>query len=354
MTRRRWRFLPLAQKELDDIVRERTILAAIMIQFVVAAFSAFLLVGLTGLYDPASLESGRPVPVAYVGPGGFVPELARADTLLVTRTTYEDAFRGFEEGRYTAVVEETYLVADGTRFVEVLVPEDEFQTTLVVAQMRALLQDYEERLREDRSGRLQTALLDPGLEPAPARDQAFTYGALLPLLVLMPAMLAGAITADSFLQERSSGTLRLLLASPLSAGDLIVGKMLVPVLLAPAQVGLWLLLLSLNGIPIENPHWIMGFALLAAWFFAALGVIVAGFVPVEGQAQATYALALIVASFLGFLLPRDPLNLVALLATGTTGDGVSVSLGLLALLTAGAAWAAWHIARRRLLVPDAW
>lgn len=310
-------FVALARKEFSDIVRERTILVAIGIQFVVAAFSAFLLVGLTTLYDPSSLDPGVPVDVAYVGDGSFDDRMDTSRVLRVTHTDLATAMTGFMEGTFGAVVQETADPGGGPNHILLVVPEEEFQTTLVVSHLRGLLEDYESDLRTERTDRLDAPPHPLEVDAGPARDYGFTYGALLPLLLLLPAMLGGAITTDTLLQERSTGTLRLLLSAPVSPGMVVASKLLVPALLAPAQALMWLVLLGVNGVTVSAPLLLLAMAFVMALFFGALGVLVAVVVPREGQAQAAYALVLLVASGLAFVLPRDPLNLIALVATGT-------------------------------------
>ena len=46
----------IAKKEFSGLLSERTILLAVLLQLFVALFSSFLMVGLTSMYDPASLS----------------------------------------------------------------------------------------------------------------------------------------------------------------------------------------------------------------------------------------------------------------------------------------------------------
>jgi len=46
----------IAKKEFRGLHNERTILLAVLLQLFIALFSSFLMVGLTSMYDPASLS----------------------------------------------------------------------------------------------------------------------------------------------------------------------------------------------------------------------------------------------------------------------------------------------------------
>ena len=46
----------IAKKEFRGLFSEKTILLAVLLQVFIALFSSFLMVGLTSMYDPASLS----------------------------------------------------------------------------------------------------------------------------------------------------------------------------------------------------------------------------------------------------------------------------------------------------------
>jgi ABC-2 type transport system permease protein len=129
--------------------------------------------------------------------------------------------------------------------------------------------------------------------------------------------LSGAIAGDAFVQEVQTRTLLLLRASPMGLQALLVGKLLLPVALAPVQVGLWMVLLGANGIPIHHASGLLALATVLALLLASLAIALAAWVRKEGQVQAAYALVVLVLAVASLLLPHDVLNLVALLATGT-------------------------------------
>jgi ABC-2 type transport system permease protein len=339
--------LRIAGKELGDVTRERSILVALMVQFLIAAFSGFLLIGLTGLYDPGSLSDAPRADLAYVGPGGFDELLDEAPNLRVQAMELDAAMAAFADGRIAAVVQER-TGPDDARSITLLLPDGELQATLLTSQLRGLLEDYEDELRRDRQDRLDVQIIEYPAPFAVERPYLFGYTVLLPLLVLTPVFLAGAITGDSFQTELQTRTLALLRAAPVSAASILAGKLFVPVFLAPAQVLLWVALFGLNGLPVPDLWLLLGTTLLMALLLAGVGLLVALFVRREHQSQEAYALTVLALAGASLWLPRDPLNLIARIATGSHGASDYATLVILAGLAVWVAVVGGWLARRRM------
>lgn len=326
--------LRIAQKELRDVLRERSIVVALLVQFFIAAFSAFIAVGLLALYDPGSVHAEVRADVAYTGPGGFDAFLAKETRLRVSHTDAATALAGFNAGTFKAVVQEAWSDANGTRTVTLLLPDGQLQTTLLVTQMKGLLQDYELQLRHERQARLDLHI--QSIELPKAVQQAvpypFLFSTLLPLLLLTPVFLSGAIAADSLSAEMQSRTLTILRSAPASLRSILAGKLLVPLLLAPLQFLLWAGLLSLNGIRTQNLPLLCAVSLILTLILAGTGYALAARLRRDGPTQAAYALAAIAQAGLSLLLPRDPLNLVAVVATGRVDAASWTTVGILAVV----------------------
>ncbi|HEX2066629.1 MAG TPA: ABC transporter permease subunit [Candidatus Thermoplasmatota archaeon] len=337
----------VAGKELRDILREKTIVVALLVQFFIAAFSAFLTVGLLSLYDPGSIASHAPAEVAYEGPGGFDAVLRGAGNLRLASDA-AGALPAFAAGRLDAVVQEA-VRPDGGRTITLLVPEGELQSTLLVTQFRDLLQDYERSLRAERQERLEHRLLEmpvavrEGVVPYP-----FVYATLVPLLLLAPVFLSGAVAGDAFSSELQHRTLLLLRSAPLPVPRILLGKMLVPVVLAPAQFLLWAGLLALNGLPVANLPALAFLSLALALLLCSLGFLVAARLRREGPTQAAYALVALLLAVGSLFLPRDVLNLIARLGSGDLDGTALLTLGLLALAAVAACAACLRDATRRI------
>lgn len=338
--------LRIAGKELRDVSREKSILIAVAVQFFIAAFSTFLLFGLTGLYDPGSLTDAPQADLAYVGPGGFDAYLDLPN-LDVQAFDEETALRLFGSGGLDGVVFEHFDDAEDSRQVTLLLPDGELRAVLLVTQLQGRLEDYEQDLRVERQDRLEQEVvrLDTGVSPE--RPYGFVHATLLPLLVLAPVFISGAIAGDSFEQELQTRTLLLLRSAPVGAGAILAGKLLVPVLLAPLQVLLWIGLLALNGLPVDNLLWLLGLTAILALLLSVVGLLVSLTVRREHQTQEVYALVALLLGGLSLFLPRDPLNLVARIGAGSAGSSDAWTTALLAVLALLALAGAVRVAGRR-------
>lgn len=341
------RALALAHKEIRDIMRERTIVLAILVQLFVAAFSAFLAVGLLVLYNPGAVGSTPAMDVAYAGDGGFDRAIENSPALDLERMGIDEAQAAFQTGQVSAIAQESYDDANGTRTVTLFLPEGEVRTSLLVTELKTALEEYEQELRTERADRLSQSLVYAASDAEPTVSFTFAYSVLIPLLVATPVFLAGAITADSLSDEINEGTLDLLRASPLSPAEIVVGKLLAPVLLVPAQVALWLGLLWVNGIPTANLTAIMVASTAMGTILAACGTLVAAFAQREGPTQAGYTVLVLALALLSVLAPRDPANLIARAGVGMMDAASWATVGVYVVLAvAGVALAVQVVGRR--------
>ncbi len=327
----------VSRKEWRDLWREKTILVAVVVQLFVAGFSTFVLVGLQGLTEPDSVSDFPDVRAAYVGDGGFDRYMSRSPGLIASGTTLDLAMERFNQGDIDIVVEEIYDDPAAQRSITILFVDGDPLATLQVTRMKGLLEDYEKDLREDRGERLETPLVEARSAAGEITDAPplrFAYATLLPLLVLVPVFLSGSITGDTFSQEVQGRTLTLLRAAPATTGAILGGKLLVAVSLAPMQVLLWLGLYALNGFRVQGVGWLLLFTVLLAIVLASVGLLIAALVRREGQTQAAYALAALTLGAGAMLLPRDPLNLIALLSTGTLDALGMATLAITAITAA--------------------
>ncbi|MFB6271174.1 MAG: ABC transporter permease, partial [Halobacterium sp.] len=159
------------------------------------------------------------------------------------------------------------------------------------------------------------------LDLPPERDAnpyfSFTYTVLLPLLSFLPAFISGSVMADTLAEEAERGTLELLRVAPLSLPEIVDGKALALVALAPAQVALWLALLSYNGTPVSNPLAVLGLVTGVAAVLVAGGAALALGIGARREAQLLYSFGALAAFGLASLLPQSPQNVVARLAVGS-------------------------------------
>ncbi len=123
----------------------------------------------------------------------------------------------------------------------------------------------------------------------------FAY--LFPGLTVMFAFFAVGISGVSLLNERDSGTLRRLLASPLSRGSIIGGKMLAVMLLVTMQVVVLFGVANLFfGMPLgQSPVALVFLTLALGLVVAAMGLLIAALARTTRQADN-------IGTILGFVL----------------------------------------------------
>ncbi|PKL58962.1 MAG: sodium ABC transporter permease, partial [Methanomicrobiales archaeon HGW-Methanomicrobiales-4] len=105
--------------------------------------------------------------------------------------------------------------------------------------------------------------------------------------------------------------------TPAALIEIVGGKILACLILIPAESGLWLVLLTLNGIKIASLSEIL---LHVTFTSAALILIAAAFALHyldRTKAQFIFSTAAVILLLLALAFPNNPLNLIALLASGS-------------------------------------
>ena len=260
--------------------------------------------------------------------------LFRSDQYNTTAAALED----FRSGQVDAVFRTDRV--NNRLFVTMTAPEGSIETTLIVSEGQEALRALERQLRVDRASSLSTPPLPlpPDTGGNPYFD--FTYTVLLPLLVFLPVFISGSITVDSITEEAEQGTLELLRVAPVTLVDIVDGKSVAMIAIAPLQAMLWLFLLTLNGVTIANASWLFGLVAATATIVVALSVAISLLAPDRRSAQLLFSIAVLLFFAGATLLPAGPANTAARLAidsaTLTTRLAVIV-YGAVAVLAAVAA-----------------
>ncbi|MFB6152407.1 MAG: ABC transporter permease [Haloarculaceae archaeon] len=306
--------LTIARRDVASLSREKTIVLAILIQLFVAAFSSFLVVGLTSLYSPGSVSGGEiVVGVAGEHKDALVDAASAQDGVrAVTYSSPAAAREVYREGSVHAV-----MVArdSGDRIaVEVIAPQGNIRTTLIVDKIRSLLEAVERAERIERATHL-----DRSVVPLPADVDAspyfgFTYTVLIPLLLFLPPFISGSIAVDALTEEIERGTLELLRVAPVSVVDIVDGKALGMVAIAPLQAAMWLGLLGLNGIRVSNVGPLLAMVTALTVAVVVLGLALGLLTGSRREAQLLYSTLVLFGFGTLVFLPEHPATTVAKLA----------------------------------------
>lgn len=335
----------IAQRELAGVFKERTILLAVIIQVVVAGFSSFLVIGLSALVDPDAFPLGGGTTLILDQDAANDTKLLEAlrsnDIYAVPITAPFDDFEGstdadvwnaFVKGGSEGALFARPTPDGGIHDLTLVLPEGDLRTTLTLSQVKKALESYERGLRSDNDARL---AFDPIYvdNDAKAGSFSFVYSLLIPLLIFLPVILAGALCADSITEEVQRKTLPLLLASPATPADVVEGKLLANCAVAPILALAWFFLLGLNDLSVP---WLgaMGILILATAISYLLGLLACAIALItrdRNKAHVTYASAMFLLLGLSLALPVSPVNGVALLAAGSAHAGVWLMIGGLVL-----------------------
>ncbi len=343
----------VAKKEFAGVFTERTILLAVVIQVFVAGFSSFLVVGLSALFDPSTLDIGNHLAVVVdegvASDPGLMSAISATGMRAVRASSAEDAMRTFRAGQVDAAIlsaPDPERIGDAIS-LRIVLPDGDLRATLSLVQIKDALESYERELRDDRSARLMAEPLYVDTD-VKAGHYSFVYSLLIPLLVFLPVVLSGALSADSLTEEVQRGTLPLLLASPATPSDVVEGKLMANVAIAPVLTAAWFGLLGLNGLTVslDGALVIMLFATAIAFLMGLLACVIALATRDRNKAHVIYAAAMFLLLAVSLVLPVSPVNAVALLAAGSPSAAVYAAVvSTVALAVAG--WAALRYGLRR-------
>jgi ABC-type Na+ efflux pump, permease component len=328
----------IAAREVRSVMREKTIVLAILIQLLIASMSSLLLMGLISYYDPSSLDEQANIHIRIGITGdinGPLAEHLEEDQLFVVYrfASAENALEAYKGGSIDAILNIPDEEDDLVNVVLYLPPSDSRSSVILMA-LKEPLKDYENDLRIERG--VVTQFSD--VEGKPNTVHEFIYTLVLPMLMLFPGFLAGGIVIDSLAEELENHTLDTLLAAPVSLNGIIAGKVLVAVAIAMVQCILWPLLLEMNGIEVRQLVQVWYVALCAAAFIAAGTAIVTVLLKDRERSQLLYSVGLMVAAGVTALADPSPVNMLARLALGTASMDIAgiIAYAAPAILLGGA------------------
>lgn len=316
----------IAKKEFRGLMNERTILLAILLQLFIALFSSFLMVGLTSMYDPASLSkySRFKYNIGYAGNDSAIYDyLEESTSFRVFPMDLSTGVAALGERKLSAVIYVPDTAPDSGDPVKVTMYtlQNDLQGAIVDVKLKDIFLRYEKDLREIRSERVTTQPVPLSIPAAAGGGDfyEFVYGLLIPLLVFMPAIIASALVIDLITEEYQHDTLETLISTPVTFTEMVWGKVLACEVLVPVQAGVWILLLMINGIAIQNAALIIVQVSVTSFILILLGTLVALHYRERTAAQFIFSTALVVVMLFALALPDNPLNLLTRLAVGTAG-----------------------------------
>jgi ABC-type Na+ efflux pump permease subunit len=309
-------FLAIIKKELGGVLRDRTIVIAILIQLFIASFSSALLLGVLSVYDPDTiLQYGRGgVNIGMVDSTGspLGSFLSARGLHIRTYATLAQAEAAFYQGEVNAILTVPPNVSNKAEIKLYLADRADAVNTLIRMVIQEPLKQYENYLRSQNG--IQVHYTD--LTGKSATPYELIYSIILPVLMFFPAFVAGSMVIDSLTEEVENNTLQTLLAAPLTINQMIAAKITATTILAIIQCAAWLVLLQWNGIDVQNRGWILILAVTVSGIAASAAALGAVIFKDRERSQFVYSLMLLTAAALSILLGISPINTLSWLAIG--------------------------------------
>jgi len=308
-------FVAVIKKELFSVLRDRTIIISILIQFFIASFSSGLLLGVLSLYDADTIlrYSGDSIRVGVVGSmDDPLPALMRERGLKVlSYPNLGSAQAAFYSGEVLAFFDAPRN-ANGLTEVKLYLPDQDTVSSLIRMVLQEPLKQYENFLRGQNG--IEVRYTD--LHGKPATSFEFVYSVLIPMLMFFPAFVAGSMSIDMITEEIESKTLQTLLSAPLTISRMIGAKITSAVILAVVQCMMWLALLHANGTVIQNKSLILLLSLIIAGIASTSAATVAAFLQDRERSQFIYSLTLLAGVGISTILKISPITTISRLAIG--------------------------------------
>jgi hypothetical protein len=322
--------LSLVKREINSVIRDRTIVIAILIQLFIASFSSALLLGMLSLYDPDTILQfgGRGITIGVTDDNRLGRFISERGMTVISFASLSDAEAAFFQGQVNAIVDTPQNI-NGLTEIQLYLPDSDTASSLIRMVIQEPLKQYENFLRTQKG--IEVRYTD--LKGRPSTSFEFVYSVLLPMLMFFPAFVAGSMTIDSLTEEIEHNTLQTLLSAPLTVNGMVGGKIASAVILAILQCGAWLALLKLNGITIQNTGWILTLALTVAGITSTVAALGAILLQDRERSQFIYSLMLLAGVAISIWVNLSPITVLSRLAIGdyyTNGWNVTMFIVFLA------------------------
>jgi ABC-2 type transport system permease protein len=338
-------YLVLLKKELRSITKEKTIMLAVIVQFLIASFSSVILEGVMTFYDPNFIGwSSNEIRVGFVGNTDTPLFEYIQDRKIVTRSFSElaAAEAAFRAGQIDAILFMPESQSDSVN-MRLFLPKMEAKRTVILVMLDEPLRRYEDYLRETNG----VLVNYKDFDSTPFSTYEFLYTALIPILMLFPALVAGSIVIDAISEEFENKTLDTLISTPISARQVFASKVSAAVITAVVQIMMWAGLLSWNGIVIERLTLVLILAISYSVTISFGAAIIALFFKDRQRAQFTYSMILIATGAASYFLNPSPFELLTKLSSGAPNTS-TLGFVIYALLPIAVGLAFFHLSERRM------
>ena len=324
-------FLAMVKKELQSVLREKTIMIAVLIQLFLASFSSIIIMGLVSYYDPESiaLNARTVIRAGLIGYGdsALIRYLESANVRTTVYASPEGAEYAFRRRRIDTIIN---LPDEGRDIVDMqlYLPESESRSTVILMMLHQPLKEYENYLREERGVHVRYT----DIEARPSTSYEFLYSSIIPILMFFPAFVAGSMVVDAVAEELEHHTLDTLWSAPVSLTSVFGAKVAAALVLAMGQCLAWIGLLGLNRIRLQNRGLVLLLAILVAGILSVAAAFISSYFKDRERSQFMYSLFMLIATGVSYFLDSSPTSLMTRLATGDYYVGLANLAGYLAVM----------------------
>jgi len=346
------------------MVREKSFLLILLLELVLISASSFMSLGYVMFTSPESSGMfSKLTSLVYVGVvtdsvDEFTEVMEQQGVNYKFYNNIQNAKEDFKAGRLDSLIEGEIDYSVQPSPLTVYLPSNSPKASLTRISLKKILMDLEKKVR-----RIKIDRHLPGFDlfsynivnyNRQARYIEVYYIFTIPLILFLPALVAGSLSIDSITQEIEDKSVLNLLDAPLSSHQIIAGKNLGAILAAVIQCVLWIVALDLVAVNIWNKLQVLVLCILYSILFVNLGSIMALIFRRMKISQIAYTVFSIssislyspMASVHPVLLSNSP---AYLFAQTTIGYGLSNNLPQLALLiglVSSSMLVLWTLSRR--------
>ena len=290
----------IASKELVDILSQKVFWLAFGLELLIVLGVIMLGMAFATMMNPVEMASNSPDLQLRVGLldlssspekdvllGGLMSKNIR----LVTANSLEALAKDVREGDLMGgiVLPKDYDEGENRRLeVNLLIDYSKVYASVVKARVESVIDEGNEHLAPNRlaslglsgGGSLSLSKESLGESSVPICSSDFVeamYLMVVPLVLVFPILLSANMTSDSVVGEKETGTLGILMATPASMIDIILGKVLPVLGLANLQFLAWMFLLEYNvmgSIKVFNKLPLLVFLNLGALCFIGASMLI--------------------------------------------------------------------------------
>jgi len=301
--------LPVFRKEIRSIIRERTFISTILLQFFLIAFYWLAIIGIFVVMNPNN-NFGQIQ--ALVSDNEFVDDgfLSLMDNFNVTRGDLRFA------QSFDVAIEFT---SSDPAIIYVYTKGQNFRSTYIIAEFKKVMRAYQE---DHQSSKAKIVTVNQLLASSGQNIDRVTLNSLIfefkyllmfPLLMFLPIYLSGVLFIDIFTEEHAKKTMTLLKVAPISMRSIVYQKILAALVLSTLQIIAWITLLTLRNIDVENKLPVILILVLTNILVLFISALIASVSRTRTTSQLIFSLFVIMLLVTkGFRF--NPLNMVTKLA----------------------------------------